>query len=133
MFTFRSTPERPPTTSVPSALWQTRLSRLRNRAGRTNVQKHTARYRCIVDHLPPEMSEATFRDFIGVAADVPITWFPGDPYAWCLVSVTEAEALAMEQRLDGLELDDQHTLRCEAMGAGESLYASSWLYQMPGA
>lgn len=83
-----------------------------------------------MDHLPPEMSEADFRELIGVASEVPITWFPGHDYVWCLVTVPEAEAIGMEQRLDGLELDDQHTLRCEAMGSRRSSYASSESYRM---
>jgi hypothetical protein len=81
-----------------------------------------------VDHLPPEMSEVDFRELIGVASHVPITWFPGHEYVWCLVTLPEAEALVMEQRLDGLELDDQHTLRCEAIGSRRSSYASSESY-----
>jgi hypothetical protein len=119
-------PESPLTTSVPAAIWQTRLPPYRSRFDLAKARKQpAARYRCIVDHIPPEMSEATFRDLIGVATDVPIAWFPSPEYAWCLVSVTEAQALAMEQRLDGLELDDQHILRCEAIGSGGSNYASS--------
>jgi len=131
MHPFRSMPQQSPATSVSSAIWQTRLPRLRDRSDQAIVQKHTTCCHCIVDHLPPEMSEANLRALMGVATDVPITWFPGYPYVWCLVSVTEAEALAMEQRLDGLELDDQYTLRCEAIGSRGSTYASTWFNQMP--
>jgi hypothetical protein len=117
-------------TPASAEIWQSRLPRLRNRPNDVAQQQATS-CRCIVDHLPPDMSEEEFRELIEIAPDVPITWFPGSDYIWCLVSVTEAEALVMEQRLDGLVLDDEHTLRCEAIGSGGSTYASSWFYQMP--
>ena len=124
-------PERLTNISAPSAIGHTRLSERRNGSDLADVKRAPkTSYRCLVDHLPPDMSEAIFRAFIGVAADVPITWFPGHEYVWCIVNVSETEALAMERYLDGLELDDQHTLRCEAIGVGGSTYASSWSHQM---
>jgi hypothetical protein len=114
---------------APSAMGQTRLSEFSNGSGRADVQQPPITpYCCLVDHLPPEMSEAHFRDLIGVVSHVPITWFPGPEYVWCLVTLSEADAIAMEQRLDGLELDDQHTLRCEAIGSRRSAYASAESY-----
>lgn len=122
--------QKPPAPLAPSESRQTRWPQLRNRSRLADGQA-PPRYRCLVDLLPPGMSEANLRDLIGVEADVSITWFPGPGYVWCLVSVPEPEALAMERRLDGLELDDHHTLRCEAIGSGASTYASPWSYQTP--
>jgi len=129
MLSFYWMPERPTGISAPSATRQTRWSELGNGSGLADVQQPSiTSCCCLVDHLPPEMSEADFRELIGVASHVPITWFPGHEYVWCLVMLPEAEAIAMEQCLDGLELDDQHTLRCEAIGSRRSSYASSESY-----
>lgn len=118
-------PERSPDSLMSTVMRHPRLSPLGDRSRPDDRQdSHPTHCRCIVDHLPPEMLEADILGLIGVASDVPITWFPGPGYVWCLVTVPEPDALAMEQHLDGLELDDHHTLRCEAMGARDSIYAA---------
>jgi len=122
-------PERPMGLSAPSPIESLWLSELRKGSSLADGQQPPiTSYRCLVDHLPPEMFEEDFRELIEVVSHVPILWFPGHEYVWCLVTVPEAEAITMEQRLDGLELDDQHTLRCEAIGSRRSSYASSESY-----